>query len=152
MVVDGGVPFVATDITAARQAIEHSITVPHGAVRLTLDPSPRDKGKIALSIEVSGLAALDRDDPADLIVAVTEDRLRTDVKGGENKGRTLTHAAVVREMQTVGDMTSADRPIRATIVIAADWRRENLKVVSFVQQRHTRRVLATAMVPLEGDR
>src|SRR5882672_9846675 len=97
LVVDGGAAFVGTDIAAARAAIEHAITVRHGTVRLSLDPSAGGKGKVAVSIEVSGLVALDRDDPADLIVAVTEDRLRTDVKHGENEGRTLTHAAVVRD-------------------------------------------------------
>jgi hypothetical protein len=89
-----------------------------------------------------------RDDPADLIVAVTEDRLRTEVKHGENQGRTLTHAAVVRRMQTVADVTAANLSARATIAVAADWRRENLKIVCFVQQRRSRRVLATAALPL----
>ena len=46
-----------------------------------------------------------RDDPADLMVAITEDRLRTDVKHGENQGRTLTHTAVLRDMRTVADVT-----------------------------------------------
>jgi hypothetical protein len=149
MVVDGEAAFVGTDIAAARAAIEHAITVPHGTVQLSLDPSSRDRGTITVSIEVRGLSTLERDDSADLIVAVTEDRLRTEVKRGENQGRSLTHAAVVREMHTVSDMTAADRSARTTIALAADWRRENLKIVSFVQQRRSRRVLATAVLPLE---
>ena len=36
--------------------------------------------------------------------------------------------------------------------LAAMERRENLKIVSFVQQRRNRHVLATASVPIEKDR
>ena len=150
MVVDGEAGFVGTDVAAARRAIEHAISVPHGIVHLSLDPLPRDKAAIAVLIDVSGLPGLGRDDPADLIVAVTEDRLRTEVKHGENQGRTLTHAAVVREMRTVGDVTAADGSARATIAVFADWRRENLKIISFVQQRRSRRVLATAALRLDS--
>jgi hypothetical protein len=152
MVVDGEAAFVGTDIAAARAAIEHAITVAHGRMQLTVDPSSRGKDKVAVSIEVSGLPALERDDPADIVVAVTEDRLRTEVKRGENQGRTLTHAAVVRELHTVAEAGAPGQSARATIALAADWRREHLKIVSFVQQRRSRRVIATAVVPVESER
>jgi hypothetical protein len=152
MVVDGVAAFVGTDIAAARAAIEHAITVAHGSVHLIVDPSSRGKDKVAVSIEVSGLSGLERDDPADIVIAVTEDRLRTEVKRGENQGRTLTHAAVVRELHTVAEVAGPDQSARATIAVAADWRREHLKIVSFVQQRRSRRVIATAAVPLENGR
>ena len=152
MVVDGEAAFVGTDIAALRRAIEHAMAMPHGTVRLTLDPSQREKGKIAVSIEVTDLPARGRDDQADIIVAVTEDGLRTEVKRGENHGRTLTHAAVVRAIQTVADVTAAGRTARATFPIAADWRRENVKIIGFVQERRSRRVIATAVVPLESER
>jgi hypothetical protein len=124
----------------------------HRSVHLIVDPSPRGTDKVAVSIQVSGLTGLERDDPADIVVAVTEDRLRTDVKRGENQGRTLTHAAVVREMHTVAEVTGPDQAARATIAVAPDWRREHLKIASFVQQRRSRRVIATAAVPVESGR
>ena len=37
-----------------------------------------------------------------LMVCVTEDKLTTEVKGGENKGKTLTHNGVVRAAATLG--------------------------------------------------
>jgi hypothetical protein len=97
----------------------------------------RDKATISLSIDVGDIPTPDRDDRADLIVEVTE-HLPTEVKRGENQGRTLAQAAVVREMETVAGVTTPNLSSRATFAIAADWRRENLKIISFVQQRRKR--------------
>jgi hypothetical protein len=150
MVIDGGDGFVGTDIEAARHAIERAAAAPHGVIRIALDP-PRDKDKIGVTIDVSGLPAAD-DDPADLLVAVTEDHLRTEVKHGENQGRTLTHAAVVRDLVTVAGVKGSGEPVRATLRIDPQWRRDALKIVAFVQQRHSRHVLATAVLPLDDLR
>ena len=64
-------------------------------------------------------------DRADIIVAVTEDRLRSDVKRGENHGHVLTHAAVVRYL-AIGRAKplATPRTVRAEIPIAADWQRD----------------------------
>ena len=151
MVIDGGDGFVGTDIEAARHAIERAAAATHGVIRIALDP-PRDKDKIGVTIDVSGLPAAADDDPADLLVAVTEDHLRTEVKHGENQGRTLTHAAVVRDLVTVAGVKGSGEPARATLRIDPQWRRDALKIVAFVQQRHSRHVLATAVLPLDDLR
>jgi hypothetical protein len=151
MVVDGEARFVGSDIAEARRAIEHAKTQPHGSVRVEVEPSTRDGDKVAISVEMSGLPAISRDDPADLVVAVTEDGLRTEVKRGENQGRTLTHAAVVREMKTVAEVVAAAQSARTTIDVPSDAERKNLKLVAFVQQRRSRRVLATTVAPFPAD-
>ena len=151
MIVDGGEAFVGTDVAAARQAIEQAMTVAHGTIRLSLDPLSHDPKKIAVLLEVADLPAIDSGDAADIVVAVTEDGLRTEVKRGENQGRTLTHAAVVREMQIIGGAAPAGLA-RASFTIGDAWRRENLKVVGFVQRRRSRRVIATASIPFEVKR
>jgi hypothetical protein len=151
MVVDGGVGFAGTDINETRRAIEGAIARPHGVIHLTVDPQSRDTNTIALAIEISRLPA-PADGTADLIVAVTEDGLRTEVKSGENRGRTLTHAAVVRKMVTVASVGASEQSARTTIDIGQDWRRERVKIVAFVQQRRSRRVLATAVMALEQNR
>ena len=150
MVVDGRTEFVGTDIAAAQRAIERAIAAPHGVVGITLDTP--GVNKIGVSVTVSGLPAISAGDRADIIVAVTEDRLRTEVKRGENLGRTLSHAAVVREMRTIGEATGGGATARTAIKIASEWRQENLKVVAFVQERTSRHVLATAAVLLDRSR
>jgi hypothetical protein len=152
MVIDGGDGFVGTDIEAARRAIEHAAAAEHGVVRIGLDAQAPDKDKVVVNVDVSGLPAADANDTADLLLAITEDGLRTEVKHGENQGRTLTHAAVVRELVTVGTVTAAGGPLRATVHVDEGWRRDALKIVAFVQHRRSRRVVATAVLPLYAVR
>ena len=57
-------------------------------------------------------------------------------------------AAVVRSMATIGEAAAGGGEARAEIPISSDWRRENLKIVAFVQARKGRVVLASAAVPL----
>ena len=143
MVVDGQDAFVGSDLAAARRAIERAIAAPHGVVRLALDLPESNVVRVAAT--VSGLPPASPGDRADLLVAVTEDHLRTDVKRGENQGRTLTHAAVVRELRTVTEAVGSSSSAEARIKLASDWQRPHLKVVAFVQERGSRRVLATAV-------
>jgi hypothetical protein len=148
MVVDGRLEFVGSDSAAARRAIERSLSTPHGAVRITVDTMTADR--IGVSVSVSDLPAPARGDRADIIVAITEDQLRSDVKRGENHGRVLTHAAVVRYMATIGE--AATTPAEATIPLAADWQRDHLNVIAFVQELHSRGVLGSASVSLQNAR
>ena len=154
MVVDGRAEFVGSDAAAARRAIERSQTTPHGAVKI--DVSGADQGQpLHVSISASDLPRLGRGDRADIIVAVTESGLRTDVKRGENHGRTLTHAPVVRYLATIGQIAadgSTSGSARADIPLAADWQRDHLALVSFVQELRGRTILASASVPLKNAR
>jgi len=151
MVIDGGAGFVGSDINEARRAVEKAIAIPHGVIRLQIDPQSRGGDRVGLQIEIAQLP-LSTSDTADLVVAATEDGLRTEVKRGENQGHTLTHAAVVHTMQIVGPVTSPQHAAHATIEIARQWRRGQMKFIAFAQERRSRRVLASAMVSLEGDR
>jgi len=141
MVVDGQSAFVGTDVAAAREAIERAGAAPHGLVLIELDTSSAARVGVLVAASKLDVTA---DDQAELIVALTEDSLRTDVKRGENKGRTLSHAAVVREMLTVGEAREGVK-LRADLQIESGWQREQLKAVAFVQERKSRKVLATAI-------
>src|SRR5262245_27227921 len=146
MVVDGQDAFVGSDIAAARRAIERAVAGPHGSVRIAVGEAAANAAQIAVT--VASLPAPAAGDRADLLVAITEDRLRTDVKRGENQGRTLTHGAVVRDIRTVAEGVSSSSVAETTIKLSSDWARPNLKVVVFVQERGSRRVLATAVATI----
>jgi hypothetical protein len=81
--------------------------------------------------------------PIDAIVAVTEDHLSTDVRGGEIRGRTLRHESVVRQMRAVAQLPPARRTwqTRTPLVLAPDWNFANLRVICFLQERATRRIV-----------
>jgi len=142
MVVDGQEAFVGSDLAAARRAIERAVAAPHGTVKLTVEDAGASAVRVAVT--VSSLPPSGTGDRSDLLVAITEDRLRTEVKRGENQGRMLTHAAVVRDLRTAAEGVGPSSSAEATIKLASDWARPNLKVIAFVQERGSRRVLATA--------
>jgi hypothetical protein len=144
MVVDGVVAFVGSDVAAARRAIEQAAAAPHG--RLEIDLSQISDRELDVIVTASALPPFDGGDRADLIVAITEDELRTDIKRGENAGKALTHAAVVRSMTTIGQTKASDGTARARLKIASDWKRDRLKVVAFAQAHKSGRVLATSVV------
>jgi hypothetical protein len=149
MVVDGRTEFVGSEPSAARKAIERARAATHGVVQIEIRGAAT--GRIPVTVVVRDLPALDRGDHADILVAVTEDHLRSSVTRGENNGKILRHAAVVRSMTTIGEAAAGGGEARADIPIASDWQRENLKLVAFVQARKARTVLASAAVPLKTD-
>lgn len=153
MVVDGRAEFVGSDAGAARKALERAQTVPHGTVRIEFDDQGAGRGTsapraIAVTVTSSDLPRAGGD-RADVIVAVTEDRLRSDVTRGENHGRVLSHTAVVRYLAPAGE-AARDIPstVHAEIPTGADWQRAQLTVVAFVQERRNRAILAAAAVPV----
>jgi hypothetical protein len=75
---------------------------------------------------------------SDVWIALTESRLATDVRAGENRGKRLEHDFVVRELAgplAFGDARTLD--LAHSFRLGADWKRENLAVVAFVQDRGT---------------
>jgi hypothetical protein len=154
MVVDGRFEFVGSDVGAARKALERAQNVPHGTVHIEFDskgastPSSSSRA-LVLTLTSSDLPRTGSD-RADIVVAITEDRLRSDVTRGENHGRVLTHAAVVRYLAPAGEAArDAASTVHVEIPIAAEWQRAQLKVVAFVQERRSRAILAAAVLPVD---
>lgn len=147
MVVDGRAEFVGSDAGAARKAIERTLTAPHGVMTITNDGAHVD-------VRVTDLPPIARGDRADIIVMVTESGLTTEVKRGENHGKVLKHAPVVRYLaaigQIAGDATSGSA--RADVAIDPAWQRHRLALVAFVQEQHSRAILGSASVPLTNAR
>ncbi len=148
IVVDGRAELVGSEAGAARRAIERALFAPHGTVRVAV--GAETAGALVVSVTASDLPRVARGDRSDLVVAITEDELRSDVKRGENKGRVLTHAAVVRYMATIGE--AGGQPVRAEMALSPDWQRDHLKVVAFVQEQHGRGILASVVVALKNVR
>jgi hypothetical protein len=73
-------------------------------------------------------------DKGRVYLAVTEDGLSSEVKGGENGGRTLQHAGVVRELRSIGSLSKGAFQKKIDIPLQRDWNAANLKLVVFVQQ------------------
>jgi hypothetical protein len=151
MVVDGRAEFIGSDASAATRAIEKLLAQPHATIHLALDGVPAiTSSSVSVVASASDLPHVSRGDRAELLLVVIEDGLRSDVKHGENQGRTLAHAAVVRYMATVG--VAGDPPVRAEIPLGSDWQRTNLKVVALAQEQKSRTILGSASMALKNAR
>lgn len=140
LVIDGTREFVGSD----KRAIERALTDAAKTSKPELSVSATvAEGSLSLAASGPGLAA---EKDAELVFAVTEDHLVIDVPRGENAKRTLKHSGVVRWLKSAGTIGSA--PPTASVTLAQDWHRENLRVVAFVQSKKDRRVVAAAFAAL----
>jgi hypothetical protein len=160
MVVDGRAEFVGSDGEAARRAIQRAAAFPHGKLDIVVDATAAaavqiqrsgsaKRAALQISVTATDLPVVSRGDHADLIVAVTENHLQSDVSRGENRGRVLKHAAVVRQLQLAGEVPAGPHAtIAAELPIDPAWQEDQLKIVAFVQERRGRAILASAAIPV----
>lgn len=145
MVVDGRTEFVGSDRGAALQAIARAARTPKARVEIAYASGDRN----SLQVRVDGLPALGPGDRALAFLALTEDGLRSDVRNGENAGRSLRHVGVVRRLILLGTVP-ASRPWTATpaLPLITGWNRTRMQAVVFVQEQNGRHILGAAALPL----
>jgi hypothetical protein len=137
LVVDGAREFVGSDKRAIERALADAAKTPKPALHVAVTTAD---GSLNMTASGPGLMV---EKGAELVFAVTEDRLVIDVPRGENAKRTLKHSGVVRWLWSAGEIGTP--PTTATVKIASDWHRENLRVVAFVQSRKDRQVIAAGI-------
>jgi hypothetical protein len=85
---------------------------------------------------------------ADILLAITETELETSVQAGENGGRRLRHTGVVRSLMNLGHLdarrAATSYSADAKLKLRPDWRRENLRLVLFVQDRSSHKIVGAA--------
>lgn len=141
MVVDGTRSFVGNRALAV-EAVGQSLGLPKRSVSAEARPAP---GGVDVELRVG--AGEDR--AATLFVALSEAGLSSQVTRGENQGRTVAHAPVVRVLEPVATIAGAGWAGSVRLVVTKSWRRENLRIVAFAQDRSSGRVvgIATARLP-----
>jgi hypothetical protein len=146
MIVDGQQQFVGSDERRAHAAIIKAAKETRAKVELKLTSNKE------LSVTITDLPAVTQDDTADVLLAVTESNLSSDVPRGENAGRSLKHTAVVRQLQTVGEVAAGSNKFTANAAVPFNkgWRTDNLRIVVFIQERGTRRVLGVASLKISA--
>lgn len=149
MMVDGRFGFVGSERKEALGSIAKASMAPHADVTLgACDEAPNDES-ICRSVEIRNLPTITGGDSARVVYAVTESGLAVDVPTGENAGRELSHVAVVRELVDLGAVESDGTfGLDVTPHLDAEWQRENLRLVVFVQERASRRILGAGLVPV----
>jgi hypothetical protein len=142
LVIDGAAQMVGSDTTELKRALAEAARTPKPVLNISV--SIGGKG-LEVSASGPGLDAAG----ADLLWAVAEDNLVVEVKRGENAKRTLRHSGVVRLLVTRRiDAAKAAANTGAVIALEPEWKRENLRLVAFVQNPKTRRVTSVAWTRL----
>lgn len=132
MIVDGQKEFVGSNFGKAQQAIS--------------DAAKNDKANIEISNTENNLKVKISDLPthekSNIWLVIAEDNLATNVRRGENSGRTLQHVSVVREMKIIGNVAATDKTFatETAFKVQPNWNKKNLKFVVFVQGAETMKV------------
>jgi hypothetical protein len=149
MIVDGQNQFVGNQRAAALEAIARAAQSPKASIEAAIKSSAPTS--ITLSVQVADVPEISRGDRADILLAITESGLMSDVARGENAGRRLTHSAVTRRMVKLGTIERKDFNAEQVVHLDAIWKRARLRAVVFVQERGSRRVLGAAAIKLAGE-
>lgn len=132
VIVGGRSDVLGSDEIAIRSAVAHAAAEPHGTLRL-------ERRGNTVRIACQGLPA---HADAHVLLAVVEDGLSNKVLRGENQGRTLAHAAVVRSLRRVGVASGPSFEMDVQPALDPSWKAP--RFVAFVQEERSRKVLAAA--------
>jgi hypothetical protein len=142
MVIDGSVQFTGSDSNRATKEILEAAKSPKAAIELL----PVD-GADKLKVKISGLPEHEN---ATVFLAIAEDNLATNVRRGENSGKTLEHVSVVRELKSIGNVAAQEKSFETETVFQTQpgWKKENLKLVVFVQGNQNRKIYGASRIEL----
>lgn len=146
MVVDGATGFIGSRARLSLQTIAQAAVQPK--TEISIAASRAEKNKEALGVRVGRIIGAKKGETPEVWLAITESGLHMAVTAGENFGRELRHASVLRKLQKLGtaDPQREDSAFETRAVASLDnrWVRSNLRAVVFVQERRSRRILGAA--------
>ncbi len=138
MVIDGSVEFVGNDTSEVQRQIANAAKDRKPAqVALRWESDNRLHVTVQLPVHTRST----------VLLATTEDALSTSVGAGENGGRTLHHAAVVRQLRELGHADKGMFEGKVDVSRQPDWNPANLKIAVLVQDAATMKVLGAASIP-----
>jgi len=140
MIVDGQTQFTGNNMAKAHKAILEAAKIQ----KATIEIAPTaDKYKIKISdIPAHGNATV--------FLAITEDNLPSSSKNGKKLGERPEHISVVREIKSLGFLTAEQKnfELETILQIQSAWKKENLKLVVFVQENFSRKVLGVRRIKI----
>jgi len=148
MVADGLVEFVGNNEGRALATIS---ALGHATVAsLRFSPAAaRPAGSPGAQVQLEG-QGISLQGPASVFLVLTEDKLVSRVGGGKNSGETWKHSSIARWFYRVAKLRADEKNFSAGLNLAQpdpDWRAENLRLIAFVQEDESQRVLAIGVAP-----
>jgi hypothetical protein len=142
-VVNGRSDFVSMSSREALQSIVEASTAAAGELHLSPTGGSARSAEFSITIENAPPEA----HSAVLLLAVTERGLSSNVLRGENQGRNLAHAPVLRSLTRVRIPKATQSAVietKAKIALDPSWKRENLRFVIFLQEQKSLHIVAAA--------
>lgn len=135
MVINGHTEFVGNDQTRAASALADAARARPTSAIIEIAAAT---SAVDVNVTNAGPRLLD------VLLAITESDLSTQVGRGENHGRLLRHTAVVRELRKLGRTSSGQFTARPQVSLKPDWRRQNLRAIVFLQDPSSLEITAAA--------
>jgi hypothetical protein len=136
MIVDGQKELIGNNMAKAQKAIIEAARLPKAAIEI-LEAADKFKIKI-FNVPAHQIATV--------FMAVTEDNLASNRKYGAAAEKKAAHISVVRELKSIGLLTAEQTSLEidADLHIQPAWKKENLKLIVFVQENTSRKILGVS--------
>lgn len=141
MIVDGRVQFNGGDGRKANESITKAAEASKPVVTV------KATGRQA-EVTITGFT---QHTVATVVLAAAEDGLVSNVNAGNNKGKKLPHASVVRTLKPFGKVPEKATEFTGAVELPADpaWKAENVRYVVYVQEDQSGRIIAAGRVNIE---
>ena len=136
IVIDGTTAVQSGDEEQASRDLRASASQPRARVALS-----RQGDRV--TVDASDIPG---SEGAEVWLAITESGLSTDVAQGENAGRHLAHAPIVRALRKLGVARGGAFHLETAIEADPSWAPRALRVVAFVQQMRSRRIVGAGAI------
>ncbi len=144
MVIGGGAQCIGSDVKCIKAGVEAAAAKALGAVSVV--PAVRG-GEVSVTVIAQAPAG---QKSLDVMVALFESGLDTQVRGGENAQKTLRDDYVVRRLQRAFKVSGdGQRQQAVTFKLEPEWQRGKLGVAAFLQDPKTRQVFGAASAALQ---
>lgn len=152
LVVAGHIDAVGNDADAVRRALLKAAK--DARATLSVSASRVAGGQASVKVLVSQMPAHAASSTIDVVVAVVEDGLVTDVPRGENARKRLRHDAVVRVLRPIGSLSpsASGGEFNRVVDVAGAGDSHPLRVVAFLQDRKTRVVVGVGSAVMDDPR
>jgi hypothetical protein len=148
-IVDGRFQLVGSDSAALRKTILNAARAVKANLDLGVQPSGASDLLAQIKVNIPSELTVHA---LDVVAVVVERNLATRVQRGENGGRVLKHGAVARTFVSVGAIKAPERTFSKNVTLHVDsgWKRSDLQVVAFVQDRATKAIVGTIVGSPQG--
>jgi len=147
LIVNGRIQVIGNDHGAVTKALVSAAKTARAT--LAVAATRAAGGRASVQVTVTGVPAENAADTLEVVVAVVEDGLTTDVPRGENARKRLRHDAVARVLRPIGSLLAGRTAGSfSQVVDLGHAGSKSLRMIAFLQDRSSRLVVGVATTAL----